>query len=130
MLFPIMKNEINVSVEKNGYTFTARVTAANEISICRDNIWAGNGHWDNGITDCDANLGEGVYAALEDAISEEMDTYVIATDAGHMTITAMSPDHAAVVYARISRIADIESADDLSNHFTEQDGWANINLKN
>jgi hypothetical protein len=124
-----MKTEINVSIEANGRTFTARVTAENEISICCDGVWAGNGRWDNSITDCDAHLGEGVYEALGDAISEEMDNYVVSTDADTMTVTAMSPDHAAVVYARICCIADIESVDDLANHFASREGWVSINLK-
>jgi len=123
-----MTNEISVQIERNGYTYTARVTSESDISISRDGIWAGNGKWTNCISDCAADLGEDVYEALEDAITEAMDNYVIATDADTMTVVAMSPDHAAVVYARINRIADIESADDLSNHYTARDGWANITL--
>lgn len=58
-------------------TYTADLdTDTNTVRICYldqgQRIWAGDGKWDNGITDCTADLGDEAYALLDDAIQDAM----------------------------------------------------------
>ena len=64
-------SEITVKIENNGNRYRATRSADGAVSIDRlDNgswIWAGNGRWSNGtIADCPADLGDDVYASLDD----------------------------------------------------------------
>ena len=69
---------ISVSITtSDDITYTADLdTDTNTVTICRidqgERIWAGDGTWDSGITECAANIGDEAYALLDAAIVDSI----------------------------------------------------------
>lgn len=67
---------MEITITLNGHEYTATLTRGPQdertsVSICRDDIWAGNGYWSGKrIEDCAANLGDEVYDALDREIDD------------------------------------------------------------
>lgn len=60
---------VTVAVIAGGRNYEA-TREGDAVTIYRDGIYAGEGTWtDTGITDCDADLGEETYQALDDALA-------------------------------------------------------------
>lgn len=66
---------IEVSVSVGGVEYSATMEE-DRVSIYQSGVHAGDGRWFLGIEDCDADLGEAVYTALDEAIEAQLATNV------------------------------------------------------